>query len=73
MTFAKKEEGPVAPDPQKLVVCEQHSNYYYGSSIPAYWEADPLRGEFIGDGVPRTAGGLPYEPLSWPHNKEASR
>ena len=23
------------------------------------------RGEYLGDGVPRTAGGHPYEPLSW--------
>ncbi len=27
----------------------------------------PERGEFVGDGVPRTFGGQPFEPLSWGH------
>ena len=27
----------------------------------------PERGEFVGDGVPRTFGGHPFEPLSWVH------
>ena len=28
------------------------------------------RGEFLGDGVPRTAGGFRYEPLDWSRLKE---
>lgn len=27
----------------------------------------PERGEFVGDGIPRTFGGHPYESLDWGH------
>lgn len=31
------------------------------------------RGEFVGDGVPRTAGGFRYEPLDWSRLKECCK
>lgn len=46
--------GVPEPDPPMA----ENQNYDFRSDV------NPERGEYMGDGIPRTAGGFPYEPLS---------
>lgn len=32
------------------------------NAVAEYADVDPLRGEYMGDGIPRTADGIPYDP-----------
>lgn len=69
-----KEEAPMTAitDALKTQICMFPESL---SSVPpdqrrAFFAANdvrPERGEFVGDGVPRTFGGQPFEPLSWGH------
>lgn len=45
-------------DAQRVALAEQAMT----EAVVDYAEVNPSRGEYVGDGIPRTAGGIPYDP-----------
>ena len=49
-------------DAQRAALVERAVEQSLALAVADYVEVDPLRGEFVGDGIPRTAEGIPYDP-----------